>query len=165
MASRISWTRLGRNDDIGRETPNVQGTNLDGLYDAYDADHDPSSGMHDAEKIAYGGGYMRFDAAGTPPTYTLEQKYGIVSSITPDSTGVIIVTLAFGDWSQYSAMADAGAGAYFYKVWAQAVGSSAPRVAFATTLAATSFRLNLALLNEAEADGDISFGVFGRLVA
>lgn len=164
MASRLSWTRKGPSDIVGRETPNVFGTNLDELYDGFDSDHDPANGQHDVEPIAYGGGYVRFEASGTPPTYTLIEKYGIVDSITPVSTGIVTVTLAFGDWSQYSQMADDGSGNYYYKVIVQAIGSAVSRTLYGTTLAATSFRVTLDE-GETAADGDFIIEVFGRLAA
>ena len=165
MASRLSWTRKGPSDIVGRETPNVFGTNLDELYDGFDSDHDPANGQHDVEPIAYGGGYARFETAGTPPTYTLKEKYGIVDSITPTSTGIVTVTLAFGDWSQYSQMADDGSGNFYYKVIIQAIGSGVPRVPYKTTLAATSFRAALETVAAAASDGDFIVEVLGRLAA
>lgn len=164
--ARLIWTKARPTTIVGRETPNVLGTNHDVLFDVLAAEHANVDDEHDVEAVARGGGYIQFGIAGTPPTYTLTEKYGIVSSITPDSTGIIVVNLSFAGLTGITGMADDGAGSFFYKVIAQAIGkptASTPRIAWARALAALTFQLELNQLNEAVVDGDISFAVMGRI--
>lgn len=148
MASRLDYTNKQRSDDVDAPTQNNIGGQLDDLYDALDLEHDPSDGSHDTVKVARGVFYVS-TSGGTP---TLETSGGIVSSVSDNGVGDIVINLS-------SNLADDGSGNYEYIVEATIVGSAG--AIYAGTLAAGSFHIQTTDMDGTAADVAFSGAVYG----
>ncbi len=145
--SPMQWTNRAIDRVWGASTANTIAYNLRKWFDLFGVAHTTSSGATNDPGVSLGGGYVS-ESAGT---YTLEEKYGFVDTITKLGTGDIKINL--------SSSMQADGSDYWYR---PIVTAAARRnVVYAETLVASEFVVRLREVNDVAQDGGFSFHMFG----